>query len=223
MPLAPLPHRSAPRTIARDASRAACTRGSDAHAGVIGAFRRSLARYAPFRKPFARLATLGALAIFAGGKPASAAGWLEPGDQLRVLYGPSAYHFTPDEEHVDYNHLVAAELLTRRWTLWGANRSIVGLALLDNSFGQFSQYLYVGQEWILTRFAGGEVFGNVTAGLLHGYKPPYEDKIPFNQLGVAPAIVPSLGWRSGRFSALISLLGTNGVMATIGWDFDLKK
>jgi hypothetical protein len=30
---------------------------------------------------------------------------------------------------------------------------------------------------------------------LHGYKDEHEDKIPLNDLGVAPAIVPSLGFK----------------------------
>lgn len=149
--------------------------------------------------------------------------WLVPGDQLRILYGPSAYHFSPSEEHVDFNHFVAAELISSRWTFWGAERSIVGFSVLDNSFGLFSQYAYVGQEWDLAAFAGGQVYANVTAGLLHGYKEPHQDKIPFNSLGIAPAIIPTVGWRYGRFTALISLLGTNGFLASIGWSFDLKK
>ncbi len=149
--------------------------------------------------------------------------WLVPGDQLRILYGPSAYHFNPSDEHVDANHLVAAELLSTRWTFWGAERSIIGASVLDNSFGQFSQYVYVGQEWDLTAFAGGQVYANVTAGLLHGYKEPYQDKIPFNSLGIAPVIIPTVGWRYGRFTALVSLLGTNGFLASVGWSFDLKK
>jgi hypothetical protein len=149
--------------------------------------------------------------------------WLAPGDQLRIAYGPSAYHFSQSDEHVPYNHLVAGELLSKRWTFWNADRSIIGFAVLDNSFGQFSQYAYFGQEWDLARFAGGDVFANVTAGLLHGYKDPYEDKIPFNQMGIAPAIVPTIGWRYKHFAAFVSLLGTNGFLVSVSWAFDLKK
>jgi hypothetical protein len=155
--------------------------------------------------------------------PSAHAQWLVSGDQLRVLYGPSAYHFSSSDEHVDFNHFVAAELVSSRWTFWGADRSIIGASVLDNSFGQFSQYVYFGQEWDLTAFAGGQVYANVTAGLLHGYKEPYQDKIPFNSLGIAPAIIPTVGWRYGRFTALVSLLGTNGFLASVGWSFDLKK
>ena len=146
-----------------------------------------------------------------------------PGDQLRLTYGPWAYHFNPSDEHVDYNHLVAVEFLTSRWTFLGAERSQIGFALFDNSFGQFSQYLYVGQEWDLLPLGPGQLFANVTAGLLHGYKEPYQDKIPFNGAGVAPVIIPSLGWRYRRFAVTATVLGTNGFLFGASWHFDLNR
>jgi hypothetical protein len=94
---------------------------------------------------------------------------------------------------------------------------MIGLALFDNSFGQFSQYAYFGQEWDLWPLGPGRVFANVTAGLLHGYKDPYQDKIPLNQLGIAPAIIPTLGWRVGSIGLGVSLLGFNGLMFTASW------
>lgn len=153
--------------------------------------------------------------------PTVHAQWTVPGDQLRMTYGPVAYHFSPSDEHADANHLVAAEFLTQRWTYWGSDRAIAGFAIFDNSFGQFSQYLYVGLEWDLARFAGGDVYINATFGLLHGYKEPYEDKIPFNALGIAPVIIPNIGWRYGRLTLSVSLLGGNGLLAGLGWTFDL--
>lgn len=162
-----------------------------------------------------------AIALSLLGTHAAHAQWTVPGDQIRVTYGPAAYHFNPSEEHVNANHLVAVELLTSRWTYWGAERSLAGLALFDNSFGQFSQYLYVGLEWDLARVAGGDIYVNATAGLLHGYKEPYQDKIPFNDLGVAPVIIPTLGWRHGNLALTVSLLGGNGLLAGIAWRFDL--
>jgi hypothetical protein len=148
--------------------------------------------------------------------------WLAPGDQLRVTFGPKVIHFSPSSEHAAHNNLVAAEFLTQRWTFWGADRSIIGFAMFDNSFGQFSQYVNFGQEWDLWPLAGGRVFGNVTVGLIHGYKEPYEDKIPFNQFGVAPGILPTLGWRRGHFSVTATLLGFNGLLVGAGWSFDLR-
>lgn len=193
-------------------------------AGNVAESKRAPPASSTSRHKLTRNRILGACALAAAFmSPSVQAQWLVQGDQLRVLYGPSAYHFSQSDEHVDFNHLVALELLSSRWTFWGATRSIVGFSVLDNSFGQFSQYAYVGQEWDLTPFAGGQVYANVTAGLLHGYKEPYQDKIPFNSLGIAPVVIPTVGWRYGRFSALVSLLGTNGFLASVGWTFDLKN
>lgn len=148
--------------------------------------------------------------------------WIEAGDQLRVTFGPKVIHFNPSPEHAAHNNLVSAELLTKRWTFWGADRSMIGFAVFDNSFGQFSQYLSFGQEWDVWKLWGGQVYANVSAGLIHGYKDPYANKIPFNQLGVAPGILPTLGWRRGHFSVSATLLGFNGLLLGAAWSFDLR-
>lgn len=169
------------------------------------------------------VASILAAAVLCVTAPTSRAEWIAPGDQLRVTYGPWAYHFSRSDEHARFNHLVAAELLTRRWTVLGADRATIGLALFDNSFGQFSQYLSFGQEWDLFRIGPGELFVNFSIGLLHGYKEPYQDKIPFNRYGTAPAGIPTLGWRYGPFALTMSALGTNGFLFGASWTFDLPR
>jgi hypothetical protein len=194
---------------------------AEAFFGTSTASARRLA--ARIAAPFAprRLAAAVALALSLA-PCASRAQWLVEGDQLRITYGPWAYHFSSSPEHVPHNHLLGFELVTTRWTFWNADRSLAGLAAFDNSFGQFSQYVWFGQEWDWRRFAGGNVFVNVTAGLLHGYKGEYQDKIPFNSAGIAPVIIPSLGIRWGRFSLQATVLGTNGFLLGGSWVFDLK-
>lgn len=162
-----------------------------------------------------------ALAAFGVGMQSTApasAQWLAPsGEEIRVVYGPSAIHFNPSPDHVHWNHLVGLELLTPRWAAFGAARTILGFTSFDNSFGQPSQYLYAGLEWDVGRLAGGTVFGSITAGLLRGYRDEYQDKIPFNGLGVAPAIIPAIGWRYRRFGVWMTLLGFNGLMYGVSW------
>lgn len=182
--------------------------------------RRLAARLAaPFSPRHLAAAVALALSVAPCAAPAQ---WLVEGDQLRITYGPVAYHFSNSPDHVPYNHLLGVELVTTRWTFWKADRSIAGFAAFDNSFGQFSQYVWFGQEWDWRRFAGGDVFVNVTAGLLHGYKDEHQDKIPFNSAGIAPVIIPSLGIRWGRFSLQATVLGTNGFLFGGSWVFDLK-
>ncbi len=169
-------------------------------------------------------AAIGA-AVFSAGvqttAPASAQ-WLEPaGEAIRVVYGPSAIHFNPSPDHVHWNHLVGLELLTPRWAAFGASRTILGFTSFDNSFGQPSQYLYAGLEWDVGRLGGGTVFGSITAGLLRGYRDEYQDKIPFNGLGIAPAIIPAIGWRYRQFGIWMTLLGFNGLMYGVSWTVPL--
>ncbi len=59
---------------------------------------------------------------------------------------------------------------------------------------------------------------NFSGGVIVGYRKPYEDKIPFNHRGVAPAIVPGIGYQIGRFSLQMNVLGVAGLMFTLGYD-----
>lgn len=94
-----------------------------------------------------------------------------------------------------------------------------GLALFSNSFGQPSAYGYVGQRWdgIL---GNPKLFTKVTAGFIYGYHGEYKDKIPFNKYGIAPAIIPSVGYAfTPQDSAQVILLGTAGLMFAYGHSF----
>jgi hypothetical protein len=135
--------------------------------------------------------------------------WLAPADRIRLAYTPRVFHVTHDDDYVDWNHIVALEWLTPRHTFWGADRSHFGVSLFDNSYGQFSQSVYAGLEWDWTRALGGEVFLSLSAGLVHGYKEPYEDKLPLNNaLGVGLTLVPAIGWQRGALGFAASLSGS---------------
>jgi len=117
-------------------------------------------------------------------------------------------HWHPSPEHNNDQNLIGVEaLFDRNW--------VVGGAVFDNSFGQDSELLYMGKFWYL--FGSSHWYGKITAGLLHGYKEPYEDKIPFNNMGIAPVIVPSLGFRwkwlvvEGAFGGVSTFTVTAGV------------
>jgi hypothetical protein len=192
-------------------------------AGSIG--RPAPSACVPVARPPAtlgRVTAAVALSLAALAPLGSSAQLLAEGDQLRLSYGPWAYHFDHSDEHVRFNHLLGIELLTTRWTFWKADRAMIGFAAFDNSFGQFSQYGWYGLEWDLTRFAGGDVYVNVTAGLLHGYRDEHRDKIPFNSAGIAPVVIPSAGIRWGRFALFATVLGTNGFLFGGSWTFDLR-
>ena len=124
------------------------------------------------------------------------------------------HHWSSDPDHVSNSKLLGIEFeTTTRW--------IGGFAHFDNSFGQPSQYLYAGYQWPL--FKTDWFYFKLTGGVLHGYKDPYEDKIPLNGLGVAPAIVPAFGFRYKRVLTEIQILGTAALTWTVGFNFGHKS
>lgn len=131
-------------------------------------------------------------------------------DQWYVFTSVYTKHFDPDPEHVNSQKMLGLESQMK-------NQWLFGLAVFDNSFGQNSQYLYTGYKWDL--FGSERWYFKFTGGLLHGYKDPYDDKIPLNGLGVAPAIVPTLGFQYKFFVAEANLGGLAVLTITAGIAF----
>ena len=130
-----------------------------------------------------------------------------------VLLQTSLYthHFSRDPEHTNNQQLMGLELHDTR-------RRLIGAARFKNSFNQASLYLYIGRELPLwsNNNADMTIRGKLTAGVLHGYRGEYRDKIPFNRFGIAPAILPSIGVRKDRFESDLIVFGTAGIMVTVG-------
>ncbi len=126
------------------------------------------------------------------------------------LQGGGYFHFTYDEDHTDAPWFVGVEI--DRSDQW-----LYGLSLFNNSFGQFSQYIYGGYKFkFKNKFEN--FHAKISAGIIHGYKDEYQDKIPFNNSGFAPAIVPGLGWKKDKLGIDAYLLGNSGLLFTIGYD-----
>lgn len=119
-------------------------------------------------------------------------------------------HWSDDPDHVNNQKMIAGEAHMK-------NNWLFGLAFFDNSFGQPTQYLYAGYKWDL--FGSRLFYFKLTGGLLHGYKEPYEDKIPLNGLGVAPAILPTLGFQYKHFVTELNIAGTAAITITAGLAF----
>lgn len=133
-------------------------------------------------------------------------------DRWYVQFGYYTWHFYYDAAHKQSYAVDTQYRLDERWL---GGQWIVGLGLFQNSFGQFSQYLYGALQW--RPLAEHQPFYvKVSAGLLHGYEGQYKNKIPFNSAGVAPAIVPSVGYCWTRYCAEAIMLGTNGILFTAG-------
>ncbi len=149
-----------------------------------------------------------ALALLATGTVR--AGLFEEGDVLMVQGAPGVIHYHHDSEHADYSWLIGAE-----WQ--SPSHWLVGASYFNNSFNQKCQYFYFGKSWPLESIDNNLYF-KLSGGVLLGYKEPYENKIPYNNNGVAPGVVPALGYRFGDFNVQINLLGTAAVAFTVGYD-----
>jgi hypothetical protein len=134
------------------------------------------------------------------------------GDFWRLMGSPYTVHYHKDEEG---NHrpvyMIGLERQRRDGWVWGA-------IYFSNSFGQPSGYVYLGEK--VTNFSPiDKLFVQWTAGILYGYKYPYEDKVPFNVNGFSPGATLSVGWQFTReFSAQAIALGTAGMMFQVAID-----
>src|SRR5262245_23763658 len=98
------------------------------------------------------------------------------------------FHYDPDHQQ---SYLLDSEYRFDKY--WLEGQWIAGFALFQNSFGQFSQYLYGALQWRPIK-DHQPFYIKVSAGILHGYVGQYKDKIPLNPHGWAPAIIPSVGY-----------------------------
>jgi hypothetical protein len=133
------------------------------------------------------------------------------GQQWELVLSPYTHHWNYSAQH----RPVILGALERHV----AGGRFCGLALFRNSFGQPATYAYVGREWqgVLGQ---PQLSAKVSAGLIYGYRNEFQHKIPFNDYGVAPAIIPSLGYAfTPQDSAQVMLLGTAGVLFAYGHRF----
>jgi hypothetical protein len=152
--------------------------------------------------------SMGLSAAEGNSESGESSGWAIAGWNIQTsLY---TKHWSENPDHNNKQKLIGPELVF-------ANDFLVGFAYFKNSFGQPSEYLYIGKTWPL--FHSNYFYFKLTGGLLHGYKEPYEDKIPLNGLGVAPAILPSFGVRYKKVMMELQIAGTSAITVTAGLRF----
>jgi len=171
-------------------------------------------RTTPFRFSLSRQLRHGLMAACCvlASSAASAYDWTDgfnlsskPGDQYYMLLSPYARHFNPSDEH---KHVWLVGVERER-----SDASIAGAAFFSNSFGQPSLYLYPWGQIYRNVLDQPQLYVKWTAGLLYGYRKPYEDKVPFNHNGFSPGIVPAIGWEfANKYQLQFDFLGLNGVM-----------
>jgi hypothetical protein len=127
----------------------------------------------------------------------------KPAKKWDLTMSPYTLHWHSSTEHKPVRLIAMDSHL--------AGGRFCGLAVFSNSFGQPSAYGYVGQQWN-NMFGNPKLYTKVSAGFIYGYKGKHKDAIAFNQMGIAPAIIPSLGYAfTPKDSAEVFLLGTAGL------------
>jgi hypothetical protein len=159
------------------------------------------------------------LATLVASAPARAFEWWQEGDRIFFQYGFYTWHFNENPEHVNQNHLLNLEY-QRKGTPWlgDTGQHLIGYAWFYNSFGQPSWYVYYGRQWDLAKWIPYS-YVKLSGGIVHGYDDQYQDKIPFNNYGYAPVIIPSFGVRYREFSLEAILLGNSAMMFGVGYRF----
>ena len=135
----------------------------------------------------------------------------EQGVIWRLGMSPYTYHWSRDPDHRDV-YMIGLERQNADKVVWGAS-------YFRNYFGQPSGYLYGGKRYD-SIFSYAKLFAQWTVGLLYGYKPPYDHKVPLNHNGYSPGAVVSLGWQfTPTYSAQVNVLGNSALMFQFSADF----
>lgn len=134
------------------------------------------------------------------------------GDRVMLEIGPYVYHFHDNTDHNQWPRLLGVEYET-------GSHWLTGLAAFRNSYSQDTQFLYFGKRWFIPA-VDENLYVKVAAGLVHGYKEPYDNKLPINSKdGWGLAILPAVGYQFGRANAQLVFLGGAGMILTFGYDF----
>jgi hypothetical protein len=128
----------------------------------------------------------------------------------RLVVSPFSQHFRPSDEH---RHVWAIGVERQRDDNW-----LAGGSYFSNSFGQPSAYLYVGKRFPQL-WGEPKLFGQLSGGLLYGYRGAYEDKVPLNNNGFSPGALVSLGWQFDKRTAFTAhMLGDAAIMFQLSID-----
>jgi hypothetical protein len=135
--------------------------------------------------------------------------------QIQVSPYTKHYHPSPEHRHV---YLVGVERINADSKFWGGDQSLWGFSYFSNSFGQPSAYAYGGGIY-KNLFGSPQWYFKWTAGILYGYKPPYQDKVPFNRNGWSPGLIAGLGYKiTPQIGVQLNALGTAAAMIAFTYD-----
>ncbi len=132
--------------------------------------------------------------------------------QWRFVVSPFSHHFRRSDEH---RYVWAIGMEKQRADDW-----IAGASFFSNSFGQPSSYTYVGKRFPQL-WGQPQLFGQVSAGLMYGYRGKFQNKVPLNYKGFSPGALVSMGWQfTPRTGITAHLLGDAGMMLQLSYELN---
>jgi hypothetical protein len=100
------------------------------------------------------------------------------------------------------------------------NNTAIGLSFFNNSFGDFTQYIYLGKSWYpSSKYPGFRL--KLTAGIAHGYKGEHHEIFPIrwgDSWGLA--VVPTIGYQPEKWGFDVAILSASGLAFLVGYEFD---
>ncbi len=128
------------------------------------------------------------------------------------VQGGGYVHFSNEEEYEGPPLFGGIEHLDENLTL-------IGFSVFNNSFGDFSQYVYVGKQFQLSKKYPGFRF-KITAGIVRGYQGEHHDVMPI-RWGDAWGLgaVPTIGYQGDRLGFDVAVLSASGLLFIVGYEF----
>ena len=99
------------------------------------------------------------------------------------------------------------------------NLTLIGFSVFNNSFGDFSQYVYVGKQFQLSQKYPGFRF-KITAGIVRGYQGEHHEILPIrwgDSWGLGA--VPTIGYEGDRLGFDVAVLSASGMLFLVGYEF----
>ena len=121
--------------------------------------------------------------------------------------------------HLDHNDDYSGAPLFASIEHHRANNWFGGLSAFNNSYGQFTQYLYLGKK-LHPWNSHPEVRIKLSAGVAHGYRGEHHDTLPIRWGGSwGLAFVPAIGYQKDRVGYDVVILKASGLLFLVGYEF----
>lgn len=122
-------------------------------------------------------------------------------------------HYSDDEDYEGPPLFASIEYHQTPKLLWG-------LSMFQNSFGQFSQYAYVGRMFHpLQKHPNFHI--KLTGGVVHGYGGKHHDTLPIrwgDSWGIGG--IPTIGYLTEKYGFDVAFLKASGILFLAGYRFE---